>query len=55
MIKIGIVSGAVCADADHSHCSHQARREDMRLGVQRMNLMIGLDEMTLLCQLPLRP
>ncbi len=55
MIKIGIVGGTACADADHSRCSRQARREDMRLSVLRLNPMLGLDEMTLLCQLPLRP
>jgi len=55
MIKIGIVSGTAYAGTDHSRCSHQARREDVRLGVPRQNPMFGLDEMTLLCQLPLRP
>jgi len=54
MTKIRIVSDAACADIDRFRCSHQAR-DDVMPGVPRLNPMFGLDEMTLLCQLPLQP
>lgn len=55
MIKIGLVGGVAWAEAVYSRSSHRVIGKDSRLGLQGMNSMFGLDELTGLCQLLLRP